>query len=65
MAAATHMGVSGAAAARASANGAVPAARFSDVTKRHGAPGLAVLAGAQGLAQAWATLKRSMPQVRK
>lgn len=49
--------------ARFSANGATPA-RFTDVTKRHGAPGLAVLAGVQGLAQAWTTLKNGLPKAR-
>ena len=55
--------MSGARVARFSANGATPA-RFTDVTKRHGAPGLVVLAGAQGLAQAWATLKNGLPKAR-
>ncbi|KAK9825856.1 hypothetical protein WJX81_004561 [Elliptochloris bilobata] len=61
VAAATGAGVTGAPAARFSANGVAPA-RFADVTKRHGAPGLAVLAGAQGLVQAWTNLKRGLPQ---
>ena len=60
---ATGAGVSGARVARFSANGATPA-RFTDVTKRHGAPGLAVLAGVQGLAQAWTTLKNGLPKAR-
>jgi hypothetical protein len=45
-----------------SSNGSSPAAL--DITKRHGAPGLLVLAGAQGLTRAWIALKRSLPKVR-
>jgi len=63
VAAATDASVPGPDAQRFSANGAAPG-RFADVTRRHGAPGLAVLAGAQGLAQAWASFKRSVPQAR-
>ena len=50
-----------------SANGAGPAAAYlaaPDITKRHGAPGLLVLAGALGGLRAWRSLKRSLPQAR-
>lgn len=47
-----------------SANGSSRAAATLDITKRHGAPGLLVLAGAQGLTRAWAGLKHSLPKVR-
>lgn len=56
--------MSGERVARFSANGATPA-RITDVTKRHGAPGLVVLAGVQGLAQAWTTLKNGLPKARR
>jgi len=54
VAAATDASVPGPDAQRFSANGAAPG-RFADVTRRHGAPGLAVLA---------ASFKRSVPQAR-
>jgi len=63
VAAATDASVPGPDAQRFSANGSAPG-RFADVTRRHGAPGLAVLAGAQGLAPARAGFKRSGPQAR-
>ena len=46
-----------------SANGSVPRLSALDVTKRHTAPGLLVLAGALGFSRAWRDLKRSLPKV--
>lgn len=46
-----------------SSNGSVPRLIALDVTKRHTAPGLLVLAGALGFSRAWRDLKRSLPQV--
>ena len=48
-----------------SRNGSRPAALLAlDITMRHGAPGLLVLAGALGGLRAWASLKRSLPLAR-
>ncbi|BDA47077.1 hypothetical protein COCOBI_09-5320 [Coccomyxa sp. Obi] len=45
-----------------SANGSAPRIGALDVTKRHTAPGLLVLAGALGFSRAWRDLKRSLPK---
>ena len=49
-----------------SRNGSGPnsALLAGDISKRHAAPGLLVLLGAQGAAGAWAALKRSLPKAR-
>ena len=47
-----------------SSNGNAPGlALGTDIRKRHGAPGLLVLLGAQGAVGAWGALKRSLSQV--
>lgn len=46
-----------------STNGSAPRIGALDVTKRHTAPGLLVLAGALGFSRAWRDLKHSLPKV--